>query len=146
MTSSLRCPGDTIRCRTLTIGSRSALVIAISRNYLLVYLCQAYGARRYGLDKPCEEISQAVRILSNSVYNVNTTARNFHGHVLILRHPSLGLKVMLIILCLFIQMSPELPRTWPGTMYPRWSLLGASLYPSPPSSVTPPPSSTTSWM
>ena len=97
MISSLRCPGETSQCQTLTIGSRSALVIAISRNYLLVYLCQAYGARRYGLDMPCDELSQAMRILSNSVYNVNTTARNFHGHVLILRHPSLGLKVLIII-------------------------------------------------
>ena len=52
---------------------------------------QAYGARRYGVENVL--VSAALKLLSDSVYNVNATARNFHGHVLILRPPSLGLKV-----------------------------------------------------
>ena len=52
---------------------------------------QAYGARRYGVENVL--VAAALKLLSDSVYNVNATARNFHGHVLILRPPSLGLKV-----------------------------------------------------
>ena len=66
------------------------LGISVSKFILL----QAYGARRYGKKNPL--VSKALRLLSNSVYNANATVRNFHGHVLILRHPQLGMKVSIL--------------------------------------------------
>lgn len=48
---------------------------------------QDYARRRYGKHHP--DISEAWAILAQSVYNVDEKARNFHGHVLILRIPAL---------------------------------------------------------
>ena len=48
---------------------------------------QDYARRRYG--KKQSSISAAWALLGQSVYNVDEKARNFHGHVLILRIPAL---------------------------------------------------------
>ena len=48
---------------------------------------QDYARRRYGKNHP--SISDAWTILAQSVYNVDEKARNFHGHVLIVRLPAL---------------------------------------------------------
>ena len=48
---------------------------------------QDYARRRYGKNQP--RISEAWTILGQSVYNVDETARNFHGHVMIIRLPAL---------------------------------------------------------
>ena len=48
---------------------------------------QDYARRRYGKKQP--SISAAWALLAQSVYNVDEKARNFHGHVLVLRIPAL---------------------------------------------------------
>ena len=68
-----------------------ARLFSYEYQYLISFLHQDYGARRYGKKNPL--VSKALRLLSNSVYNANATVRNFHGHVLILRPPQLGMKV-----------------------------------------------------
>ena len=48
---------------------------------------QDYARRRYGKNQP--SIAEAWAILGQSVYNVDEKARNFHGHVMIIRLPAL---------------------------------------------------------
>ena len=48
---------------------------------------QDYARRRYGKYHP--RVSEAWALLAQSVYNVDEKARNFHGHVMILRLPGL---------------------------------------------------------
>ena len=95
MIFSQKCLGEQNQFLIWTIGFRCFNIFIIVVCGIKRALFKTYAVRRYGKENPF--IAQALRLLSNSVYNANATVRNFHGHVLILRPPALGLKVNFII-------------------------------------------------
>ena len=54
---------------------------------MLTLIPEDYARRRYGKHHP--SVSEAWAVLAQSVYDVDDKARNFHGHVMVIRLPGL---------------------------------------------------------